>query len=116
LDGGSREEGYENRREATRRAGWFDAAVPFLSLLVVPSKTFFFLNKGDTLGVTAETGQEFERWINKRHAKPPFDIKGRLCSHKTRSHFQDLIDGKGDIAAANLFPNIFMPETSSEMR
>ena len=29
-------------------------------ILVVPSKTFFFLDKADTLGVTAETGQEFE--------------------------------------------------------
>jgi hypothetical protein len=26
----------------------------------VPSKTFFFLNKADTFGLTAETGQELK--------------------------------------------------------
>jgi membrane-bound lytic murein transglycosylase MltF len=71
-------------------------------ILVVPSKTFFFLNKGDELGVTAETGQEFEKWINKRHAKPPFDIKVVFVPTRRDRIFQDLIDGKGDIAAANL--------------
>ena len=71
-------------------------------ILVVPSKTFFFLNKADTLGLIAETGQEFEKWINKRHAKPPFDIKVVFVP-TTRDHiFQDLIEGRGDIAAANL--------------
>jgi ABC-type amino acid transport substrate-binding protein len=71
-------------------------------ILVVPSKTFFFLDKADTLGVTAETGQEFEKWINKRHAKPPFDIKVVFVPTRRDRIFQDLIDGKGDIAAANL--------------
>jgi membrane-bound lytic murein transglycosylase MltF len=71
-------------------------------ILVVPSKTFFFLNKGDTLGLTAETGQEFEKWINKRHAQQPFDIKVVFIPTRRDRIFQDLIDGKGDIAAANL--------------
>jgi membrane-bound lytic murein transglycosylase MltF len=71
-------------------------------ILVVPSKTFFFLNKADTLGLIAETGQEFEKWINKRHAKPPFDIKVVFVPTTRDRIFQDLIDGKGDIAAANL--------------
>ena len=71
-------------------------------ILVVPSKTFFFLDKADTLGVTAETGQEFEKWSNKRHAKPPFDIKVVFVPTRRDRIFQDLIDGKGDIAAANL--------------
>src|SRR6201987_4784983 len=71
-------------------------------ILVVPSKTFFFLNKADTLGLIAETGQEFEKWINKRHAKPPFDIKVVFVPTRRDHIFQDLIDGRGDIAAANL--------------
>jgi ABC-type amino acid transport substrate-binding protein len=62
----------------------------------------FFLNKADTLGLTAETGQEFEKWINKRHAKPPFDIKVVYVLTRRDRIFEDLIAGKGDIAAANL--------------
>ncbi len=68
----------------------------------MPSKTFFFLNKGDTLGLTAETGQEFEKWINRRHAKGPFDIKVAFVPTRRDRIFQELKDGKGDIAAANL--------------
>jgi len=85
-------------------SGDFDGLLQhrIVRILVVPSKTFFFLNKADTLGVTAETGQEFEKWINKRHAKPPFDIKVVFVPTRRDRIFQDLIDGKGDIAAANL--------------
>lgn len=71
-------------------------------VLVVPSRTFFFLNKGDTLGLIAETGQEFEKWINKRHAKRPFDIKVVFVPTRRDRILQDLVDGRGDIAAANL--------------
>jgi membrane-bound lytic murein transglycosylase MltF len=71
-------------------------------ILTVPSKTFFFLNKAETMGLIAETGQEFEKWINKRHAKPPYDIKVVFVPTTRDRIFADLIDGKGDIAAANL--------------
>jgi len=80
----------------------FVAASRIVRILVVPSKTFFFLNKGDTLGLTAETGQEFEKWINKRHAQRPFDIKVVFVPTRRDRIFQDLIDGKGDVAAADL--------------
>jgi membrane-bound lytic murein transglycosylase MltF len=73
-----------------------------IRILVVPSKTFFFLSKGDTLGLIAETGQEFEKWINKRRAKPPYNIKVQFVPTRRDRILQDLIDGKGDIAAANL--------------
>ncbi|HEX5211572.1 MAG TPA: lytic transglycosylase F [Pseudolabrys sp.] len=73
-----------------------------IRILVVPSKTFFFLNKGETQGLIAETGQEFEKWINKRHAKGPYDIKVEFVPTRRDRIFQALIDGKGDIAAANL--------------
>lgn len=71
-------------------------------ILVVPSKTFFFLNKAETLGLIAETGREFEKYINKRHAKPPYDIKVVFVPTRRDRILQDLVDGKGDIAAANL--------------
>ena len=73
-----------------------------IRILTVPSKTFFFLNKGEALGLTAEIGHEFEKWINKRHAKGPFDIKVVFVPTRRDYIFQELKDGKGDIAAANL--------------
>ena len=73
-----------------------------IRILTVPSKTFFFLNKGEALGLTAEIGHEFEKWINKRHAKGPFDIKVVFVPTTRDKIFQELKDGKGDIAAANL--------------
>jgi membrane-bound lytic murein transglycosylase MltF len=84
--------------------GDFDSMLEhrIVRILVVPSKTFFFLNKADTMGLIAETGQEFEKWINKRHAKPPFDIKVVFVPTRRDHVFQDLIDGRGDVAAANL--------------
>ena len=71
-------------------------------ILVVPSKTFFFLNKAETLGLNAELGRQLEKWINKRHAKPPYDIKVVFVPTRRDRILQDLVDGKGDIAAANL--------------
>jgi membrane-bound lytic murein transglycosylase MltF len=85
-------------------SGDFDGMLEhrIVRILVVPNKTFFFLNKGDTLGLTAEAGQEFQKWVNTRHAKPPFDVKVVFVPTRRDRIFQDLIDGKGDIAAANL--------------
>src|SRR5262249_53525388 len=42
------------------------------------------------------------KWINTRHAKPPFDIKVVFVPTRRDHIFQDLIEGRGDIAAANL--------------
>jgi membrane-bound lytic murein transglycosylase MltF len=90
-------------RTATR-SGDLDVMVKrrVVRILVVPSKTFFFLNKADTLGLTAETGQKFEKWITGRHAKPPYDIKVVFVPTRRDRIFEDLVEGKGDIAAANL--------------
>src|SRR3974390_2784539 len=81
-----------------------------IRILVVPSKTYFFLNKGDELGVTAETGQEFEKWINKRHAKPPFDIKVVFVPTRRDRIFQDLIgplvDQNARVAAQDLLSRL----------
>ena len=84
--------------------GDFDGMIERLNIriLTVPSKTYFFLNKGEALGLAAEIGHEFEKWINKRHAKGPFDIKVVFVPTRRDHIFQELKDGKGDIAAANL--------------
>jgi membrane-bound lytic murein transglycosylase MltF len=71
-------------------------------ILVVPNKTLFFLEKGEALGVTAETGRQLETWINKRHQKGPYKINVGFVPTTRDRIFQDLREGKGDIAAANL--------------
>ena len=73
-----------------------------IRILVVPNKTYFFLHKGESFGLTAEVGREFEKWINKRHANGPYKINVALVPTKRETILQDLREGKGDIAAANL--------------
>ena len=38
-----------------------------LRVLVPFSKTFFFIDKGNEYGLSAELGKELESWINKKH-------------------------------------------------
>jgi membrane-bound lytic murein transglycosylase MltF len=38
-----------------------------LRVLVPFSKTFFFIDKGNEYGISAELGRELEKWINKKH-------------------------------------------------
>ena len=73
-----------------------------IRVLIPPSKTFFFLDKGEAYGITVEFAREFEKWINKRHAKKPYYIEVVLIPTRRDRLFQDLAAGKGDIAAGNL--------------
>lgn len=43
-----------------------------LRVLVPFSKTFFFIDKGNEHGVSAELGRELEKWINKTWIWPTF--------------------------------------------
>lgn len=71
-------------------------------ILVVPSRTYFFLDKGLPRGMTAEAGLMLEKWLNKRYQKGPYDITVGLVPTTRERIFQDLNAGKGDIAVANL--------------
>ena len=71
-------------------------------VLVPPSKTMFFLDKGEAYGITVETLREFEKWVNKRHAKKPFYIEVMLIPMHSDKLFEELQAGRGDIAAGNL--------------
>jgi membrane-bound lytic murein transglycosylase MltF len=71
-------------------------------ILVVPSRTLFFQDKGEILGTTAEAGQALETWLNKRYGKKPYKIQVAFVPTSRDRLLKDLEDGKGDIAAANL--------------
>ena len=85
-----------------------------IRILVVPNKTYFFLHKGESFGLTAEVGREFEKWINKRHANGPYKINvalGRLNDADQndrnelrfiRDYLRDLGGGRQWIASWNL--------------
>lgn len=71
-------------------------------ILVPFSRTSFFLDKGVALGFTAELGQEFENWLNKRYGKKPYRIHvAFIPTHRDRL-FAELREGRGDIAAGNI--------------
>ena len=82
-------------------------STPFLArrrvrVLVPYSKTYFFLDKGEPYGLAAEYGRELEKWLNQRHGKKPYFIEVAFVPTRRDRLFQDLRDGKGDIAAGNL--------------
>jgi len=73
-----------------------------IRILVVPNRTYFYLDKGESFGLTAEIVRHFEKWINKRHQKGPYKIDVALVPTKRETILQDLKNGKGDIVATNL--------------
>jgi len=73
-----------------------------IRVLVPPSKTMFFLDKGEAYGVTVEFLREFEAWLNHRHAKKPFYIEVALIPTHSDKLLEELKAGRGDIAAGNL--------------
>jgi membrane-bound lytic murein transglycosylase MltF len=73
-----------------------------IRVLVPPSKTMFFLDKGEAYGMTVEFLREFEVWLNKRHAEKPFYIEVMLIPTHSDKLLEELKAGLGDIAAGNL--------------
>jgi membrane-bound lytic murein transglycosylase MltF len=71
-------------------------------VLVPFSRTSFFLDKGVALGFEAELGQEFENWLNKRYGKKPYRINVVFIPTPRARLFDELRQGRGDIAAGNL--------------
>jgi membrane-bound lytic murein transglycosylase MltF len=73
-----------------------------IRVLVPVSKTSFFLDKGTALGIEAELGREFERWINKRYGNKKLKIHVGFVPTSRDRLLADLNAGKGDIAAGTL--------------
>jgi membrane-bound lytic murein transglycosylase MltF len=86
------------------RTGDFDvmAKQRVIRILVPFSKTIYFLDKGAERGTAAEFGQEFERWLNKRHKTKALKIHVAFVPTARDRLLPSLVEGLGDIAAGNL--------------
>lgn len=68
-------------------------------ILVPISRTSFFRDKGEALGIEAELGQEFERWVNKRYGNKKLKIHVGFVPTPRDQLLPNLNAGKGDISA-----------------
>jgi membrane-bound lytic murein transglycosylase MltF len=72
-------------------------------ILVPFSKTQFFADKTKIYGITVETGRQLEMEINKRYGRSRgFDIRVEFLPTRRDRLLEDLIAGRGDIAAGSL--------------
>ena len=88
------------------RQGDFDQMLErrVIRVLLPYSRTLYFVDKGHERGITAENMRDFERYLNKKHAKAlrkrPLSV---VLIPTTRDKlFTALTDGLGDVAAGNL--------------
>jgi membrane-bound lytic murein transglycosylase MltF len=70
--------------------------------LVVYSKTFYFLDQGHQRGSTYELLKEFEKFVNKKLKTKTLKFRVLFIPVKRDELFPGLVEGLGDIAAANL--------------
>lgn len=71
-------------------------------LLVVPSKTFFFVDKGQQRGLSHDRGKAFEETLNRNLGKGKPRVEVVFVPVSRDDLLPALIQGRGDIAAANL--------------
>lgn len=71
-------------------------------VLVPPSRTLFFQDKGVVRGAAAEAALELEKWLNKRYPAKPYKFYVMLVPTPRDRLIERLHEGKGDIIAANL--------------
>ena len=74
----------------------------YIRVLVVYSKTHYFFDQGTQRGVTYEALKEFENFINKRLGRRTLRVHLVILPVERHELVSALIDGHGDIAAANL--------------
>ncbi len=87
-----------------RWTGDFDgmAKRKVIRALVVSSKTGFFYDKGHARGLTAETLEEFEVFVNKKLGNPNPPVKVAYTTSAPSQLASALNDGVGDIAATGI--------------
>jgi len=73
-----------------------------IRVLVAFSKTFYFLDGGTQRGASYEALKEFEKAINKELKKKTVKVEVVFIPVSRDALIPGLIDGRGDIAAANL--------------
>jgi len=73
-----------------------------IRVLVVYSKTFYFLDRGRQRGATYELLKQFEKFINKKLKTKTLKLRVFFIPVRRDQLIPWLVDGRGDIAAANL--------------
>ena len=87
-----------------RRTGDLDQMVKRrqIRVLVVYSKTFYFLDRGQQRGTTYDTMRAFEDDLNRRLRTGHLKVQVLFIPVSRDELIPGLVDGRGDIAAANL--------------
>jgi membrane-bound lytic murein transglycosylase MltF len=78
------------------------AAENQIRVLVPYSKTFYFLDGADQRGLTYDLLREFEKFVNRRLNRKTIQVHVIVIPTKRDRLLAHLIEGRGDIAAANL--------------
>jgi membrane-bound lytic murein transglycosylase MltF len=74
----------------------------YVRVLVPYSRTLFFNDRGTQRGITADTIRDFEQWINRKYKTGSRPITVVAIPTTRDRLFSYLVEGRGDIAAANL--------------
>jgi len=73
-----------------------------IRVLIPPSKTFFFLDKGRKRGMTYDNMMAFERYVNKHLKSKHMQVKVVVIPTSRKNLIPYLQQGYGDIVAGNL--------------
>jgi membrane-bound lytic murein transglycosylase MltF len=73
-----------------------------IRMLVVSSPMFYFLDGARQRGVTYEGAKEFEKYLNRKLRTGQFPVHIVLMPVRRRELIAGLVEGRGDISAANL--------------
>src|SRR5262245_25797386 len=71
-------------------------------VLVVPSRTFYFVDKGTQRGLAYDQGRAFEEELNKKRGRKQLHVDVVFVPTSYDDVLPALIQGRGDIAIANL--------------
>ena len=71
-------------------------------MLVVPSRTFYFVDKGQQRGLSYDGGKAFEDELNQKLGKKQLRVDVVFVPVSQEDLLPALIQGRGDVAAANL--------------
>jgi membrane-bound lytic murein transglycosylase MltF len=90
--------------EAARRTGDFDMMkkARVIRVLVVYNKTNYFIDKGVQRGITYDAFKVFEDWVNKKYKTGNLRIHVAFFPVRRDELEPRLLDGRGDIVAANV--------------
>ena len=89
---------------AEERLGDFNAMVKErrIRVLVVYSKTYYFLDRGQQRGAAYELVKEFEKYVNNKFKNKTLQVQVVIIPVRRDELIEALVGGFGDIAVANL--------------